>query len=75
MTSPDLSDLIERVEAALAKVMPVTINETPDYAEVFFGDGEAHRTQAMTMNPQDWLDLQAAFDALRALQEKDIEHG
>ena len=48
---------------ALAKVMPIRVHDGRDYAEVFFADGSRHSTQAMTMNPQDWLDIQAAYDA------------
>lgn len=61
-----MSGLIERIEAALAKIMPITFDDGPDYMSLYFGDGETHRSQAMTMNPQDWLDLQAVFDELRA---------
>lgn len=50
--------------AALAKIMPIRVHNGPDYAEVYFADGSSHSTQAMTMNPQDWLDIQAAYDAM-----------
>lgn len=48
--------------AALAKITPIVVENGPDYATVHFGDGETHRSQTMTMNPQDWLDIQAAFE-------------
>lgn len=54
-----------RLLEALARIMPITFEDGPDYMSLYFGDGEAHRSQAMTMNPQDWLDLQAAYDALK----------
>lgn len=57
------------LEAALAKIMPIRVHNGPDYAEVYFADGSTHSTQAMTMNPQDWLDLQAAYDARAAIGE------
>lgn len=49
--------------AALAKIAPIVVHDGRDYAEVFFSDGSTHSTQAMTMNPQDWLDIQAAYEA------------
>lgn len=51
-----------RLLAALAKVMPARVQDGSDYAEVYFADGSTHSTQAMTMNPQDWRDLQTAYD-------------
>ena len=47
--------------ALLAKMTPIRVHDGPDYAEVFFGNGVAHNTQAMTMNPQDWRDLSDAL--------------
>lgn len=52
------------LEEAAAKVLPFNVENGPDYASVYFGDGSTHSTQAMTMNPQDWLDLEAALRAL-----------
>lgn len=54
------NDVAALVEAA-KKIMPIRVNDGPDYAEVYFADGEKHSTHAMTMNPQDWLDLSAAL--------------
>jgi len=53
----------ELVEA-LAKVMPIRVHNGSDYAEVYFSDGTAHSTQAMTMNPQDWQDIADAYAAI-----------
>jgi len=53
----------ELIRKALEKIMPIRVHNGPDYAEVYFADGSAHSTQAMTVNPQDWLDIQAAYDA------------
>lgn len=47
---------------AVAKIMPIRINNGPDYAEVYFSDGQIHSTQAMTMNPQDWEAISASFE-------------
>lgn len=46
---------------AWSKLLPIRVENGPDYAEVFFGDGQTHNTQAMTMNPQDWCDLALAL--------------
>jgi hypothetical protein len=48
-----------RLRAALAKILPIRVEDGQDYAEVFFADGVSHSTQAMTVNPQDWLDIAA----------------
>lgn len=65
------TEIASRLTDALAKVMPIRVHDGPDYAEVYFSDDTSHSTQAMTMNPQDWLDLQEAYEAARALlQEK-----
>ena len=68
MTDPTINDLlaakdaeIARLREALSKIMPIRVHNGPDYAEVYFADGQTHSTQAMTMNPQDWLDIQAAL--------------
>lgn len=66
----ETSELIERVERALAKIMPISVHNGRDYAEVYFADGQSHSTHAMTMNPQDWFDLQAAYDDLAPLKAR-----
>ena len=58
--------LAETLAGALEKIAPITVHNGPDYAEVYFADGKTHSTQAMTMNPQDWLDLS---EALRQYKE------
>ena len=58
--------LAETLAGALEKIAPITVRDGPDYAEVYFADGKTHSTQAMTMNPQDWLDLS---EALRQYKE------
>ncbi len=58
-----LTTEVARKDEALRKVMPISVEEGPDYASVYFGDGSTHSTQAMTMNPQDWLDISAALEA------------
>lgn len=69
--SPDPFDGGVRYDAqgalmeALAKIMPINVHNGPDYAEVFFADGVTHCTHAMTMNPQDWLDISQALAAAR----------
>ena len=59
----DLTAEVARKDEALRKVMPISVEDGPDYASVYFGDGSTHSTQAMTMNPQDWLDISAALEA------------
>jgi hypothetical protein len=54
---------VARKDEALRKVMPISVEDGPDYASVYFGDGSTHSTKAMTMNPQDWLDISAALEA------------
>lgn len=39
---------------AIGRLLPISIRETPDYAEVSFGECQA---QAMTMEPDTWLAL------------------
>mgnify|MGYP003449860348 FL=1 len=63
---------VAALEGAAAKVLPFNVENGPDYASVYFGDGSTHSTQAMTMNPQDWFDLEAA---LRALLNQNGEAG
>lgn len=50
---------VAELVAGLSKIMPIRVHDGPDYAEVYFSDGQAHSTQAMTMNPQDWRDIAA----------------
>lgn len=59
----DLRARNEALCAALAKIAPIVVHDGRDYAEVFFSDGRTHSTHAMTMNPQDWMDIQAAYEA------------
>ena len=51
---------LEAVISALGKVMPIIVEEGPDYASVYF---EQH-SHAMTMNPQHWLDIVEALAVL-----------
>jgi hypothetical protein len=63
-----LREALETLIAALAKICPIETRNTPDYAELTFGD---HQTQAMTMQPADWDDIEAAYlDARSALTEQ-----
>lgn len=55
----------DRLVTALTKVMPIRVQNGPDYAEVYFSDGSTHSTQAMTMNPDDWTAINEAFAALQ----------
>jgi len=57
--------------AALSKIAPIVTNDGPYCADLCFSDGIKHSTQAMTLNPQDWLDIQAAYEA--AVAEIGIE--
>lgn len=52
----------EALIEALAKIMPIRFDNGPDYMSLYFGS-ETHSTQAMTMHPQDWYDLQTAYEA------------
>lgn len=61
---PSLEQGQELVEA-LRPFLPITVNETADYAELTFGD---HETQAMTLRPDDWLKLNAAASVLSRKQ-------
>lgn len=70
-TIADLRARNDALVAAISKIAPIVTNDGPDYAEVTFSDGVKHSSQAMTMNPQDWLDIQAAYEAaLAANKEK-----
>lgn len=65
---------------AIERLLPIGIHETPDYAEVSFGECQA---QAMTMEPETWLALNqlpallAENAALRAERDRIAEelHG
>lgn len=66
------AELLAQAEAmagALEKLSPISVQMGADYADVYFADGSTHRTQAMTMNPQDWLDLEASYSAYREYQK------
>jgi len=53
----------------LVKILfPIVVNETPDYAELTFGE---HQTQAMTMDPQTWLVLNNLFEHLSTRQAQE----
>lgn len=49
---------------ALRPFLPITASDTPDYAELAFGE---HQTQAMTVQPQDWLALNTVADRIQAV--------
>lgn len=50
-----MADLdLNKLEAALARILPVTITNTPDYAEMTFGEASA---KAMTVEPDTFLAL------------------
>lgn len=66
----ELDKLARELTAALAKIMPIRVQDGPDYAEVYFADGAAHNTQAMTMNPADWQAIAKAHEALKARIER-----
>lgn len=59
-----VGDEVERLIEALRPFVPISTHDTPDYAELRFGE---HQTQAMTMQPNDWQQLQAAFERVEAL--------
>lgn len=54
--TPAPADLVE----AVARILPIRVRNTQDYAEITFGDGSSHSTQAMTMNPEAWEAIEAA---------------
>jgi hypothetical protein len=58
---------IDRLIAALSKIAPITTRDTPDYAELNFGE---HHTRAMTMMPDDWLEIEAAYQGLTAIHSR-----
>lgn len=61
--------IAEGLAGALEKIAPIHVENGPDFAEIFFSDGVQHSTQAMTMNPQDWLDLSEALATYTAAKE------
>lgn len=65
-----MSDEIKALVERASRLLPVVVNITQDYAELSFGD--AHPTQAMTMQPDDWLALNDIASALTA-QADEIE--
>lgn len=79
-TGDEAADLIEKLRAenerlqrlveAVGKIIPIRVSDGPDYAEVYFSEGSSHSTQAMTMNPRDWIDVQTAYDF--AAQQKEV---
>lgn len=53
---------------ALNRILPITVRETPGYAELTFGESQ---TQAMTLEPDTWL----ALNALAPTAAKPVEDG
>lgn len=62
MNLPELKRLAE----AAKRLTPVTINNTPDYAEVTFGDAQI---QAMTLEPETVLALNALPALISRIEE------
>lgn len=62
--------LAETLAGALGKIAPIRVHNGPDYAEVYFADGKTHATQAMTMNPQDWIDLSEALSQYKEARDE-----
>jgi len=52
---------IDRIRELFGRILPIETRDTPDYAELTFGD---HSTQAMTMDPQTWREIGDALPAL-----------
>ena len=59
---------IQAIEASAIRLLPVTTHDTPDYAEVTFGDTQS---QTMTMEPDVFLTLNALPELLAAARERD----
>ena len=55
---------------AMEKVLPITVADGPYYASVYFGGDGNHSSEAMTMNPQHWLDIAAAL--AKAKESRDV---
>lgn len=64
--SAAVSEAVAKALTALNRVLPVSVTETPDYAELSFGES---KTQAMTLEPETWLALNELPAILAALQE------
>lgn len=58
---------IDRLRGVVARVLPVVSTETPDYAELTFGDA---RARAMTMEPDTFLALNALPDLITAYESQ-----
>jgi len=71
--TPDIAARVAELREALGHMTPIVVHETPDYAEVMFGEGITHRSQCMTMNPADWLALNTALPIIDA-QAAEIAH-
>ncbi|MBG7616520.1 hypothetical protein IWC96_14675 [Brevundimonas sp. BAL450] len=66
----DLRERVAKVQAALARVLPVVCVDTPDYAEMTFGES---RSQAMTVEPDTFLALNDLPALLALLQPSPVE--
>lgn len=66
---------VERLVKALAKVMPIRVENGQDYAEIFFADGATHSTHAMTVNPADWQEIADAFAAITPTSKREPSDG
>lgn len=67
------NERLQRLVEAVGKIIPIRVSDGPDYAEVYFSEGSSHSTQAMTMNPRDWIDIQMAYEsAALAAQQKEV---
>lgn len=60
---PAVNELVE----ALRPLMPITVTMTPDYAELGFGHCQ---TQAITMEPDTWTAIDAAWSAFQSHPEE-----
>lgn len=56
------------LDVLASRLLPVTTHDTPDYAEVSFGDV---KSQTMTMEPEIFLMLNALPDLIAAACERD----
>lgn len=59
---------LDGLDIAVGRLLPITTHDTPDYAEVSFGDV---RSQTMTMEPEIFLLLNALPDLIAAARERD----
>lgn len=62
--SPDVSQQARELLPKIAHLFPITTNDTPDYAELYFGTSQ---TQAMTMEPNSFHALNDFYDAILVL--------